>query len=29
MNFKTLLENKELQPYLLKARYGVEREGQR
>lgn len=29
MNFKTLLENKELQPYLLKARYGIEREGQR
>ncbi|MHC5269187.1 bifunctional glutamate--cysteine ligase GshA/glutathione synthetase GshB [Enterococcus sp. LJL98] len=29
MNFKTLLEKQELQPYLLKARYGVEREGQR
>lgn len=29
MNFKSLLEKQELQPYLLKARYGVEREGQR
>ncbi|MFC7055903.1 bifunctional glutamate--cysteine ligase GshA/glutathione synthetase GshB [Enterococcus alcedinis] len=29
MNFKILLSKKELQPYLLKARYGVEREGQR
>lgn len=29
MNFKILLSKKELQPYLLKARYGIEREGQR
>ncbi|MBM7708575.1 bifunctional glutamate--cysteine ligase GshA/glutathione synthetase GshB [Enterococcus lemanii] len=29
MEFKTLLAKQELQPYLLKARYGIEREGQR
>ncbi|ANU28169.1 bifunctional glutamate--cysteine ligase GshA/glutathione synthetase GshB [Planococcus versutus] len=29
MNFKKMLENEQIKPYLLKARYGVEKEGQR